>query len=567
MWLKGSTDVTNLRDDVYLLLTGGMAAGQRGTGQAGNGATVSGADAWTGLDSVNKVVRSQRTESPYSGEQKQYRGMPRFAAHGTGTVFQSTTQNQLGKPTFSGTYNGVTARVYFACFVSTTNASPGSLASTVVTFTLVNADTGATVTSGTVTGWSGSTDTRVVTQGVSLTLTLGPSDQFVAGTNSVNWLRAYTTTHTDGIDYFPEAAKITTTSITVSNSSGGSNNYTGGGTDYTIVKEGHAFPSVSATIGFNSAGQDWGGTGCGCGIHWTTAGSPPAVGANYFIPDTYSIFGGYFQVPNVVTIASNSSLTGAPMDFWDATLAAGRHVLTSGSTPKTTLNTTQAFGQLFTGAPAGSTFINFWISVKQDKIVMVFRGDPGVNSGRIVTMTYQRMSSLQTADKHPWVFLPDGALVSSQGGGGFQVCSKYNYEQPYYGNPAVSIGSITLPSWFGPNVTGSNYRVITTGIVTTEVSATTGGLPDQNPNNWDLRWWLYSIYLSSNFGGANLVGTFDATRPSGIRGKLQGLFAVALDNFTTLDELADNTGTYLLVANQTAWGQNNAYGAIGILEE
>lgn len=558
-FLRGSTDISNFRADLYALLSGTMAAGQRGGGQAGNGVTLSASDKWNALDGTNFVVRSQTTENPFTSEYALYRGAPRFAARATGTVLAATPQTQLGKPTFSGVYSGITVRGYFACFVSTANSSPGSLNGTVVTFTFVNADTGATVASGTVSGWTGASQTQLVSQGISLTLTLGPSDQFVGGTNAVMWLRGYTTTLTDGIDYFPEAPKIAS-GLVVSNSSGGSNNYTSG-VDYDLVQQAWVFPTVSTTIGFFSAAVDWGGTGLGSGIHWDTGGSPPAVGTNYFVPPSYSVYNGYYQVPNVVSIGGNFGLTGAPMDFWDPTLGAGRWVLTPAGTPKTTINTTISYGQLFTGAAqAGTTFINFWISVKTDKIVMAFRGDTG-QSGRLVILTLQRFSSLQSADDWHWVFIPDGALVSSQGGGGYLVGSKYNYENPYWGSPSVSLGAINLASYYGPIVSGVNFRAITTGIV---VAA--AGLPVQNPNNWDLRWWLYSIYLFANAGGSNLAGTFDAAKASGIRGKLQDMFVVATDNFTSLDELADASGTYLLATPTSDWGLNNQYDSLALLE-
>jgi hypothetical protein len=533
-----------------------MAAGQRGSGQAGNGVTLTAGELWTPIDGTNFVVRSQATDLPFTAEYAQWRGKPRMALRSASTVVSN-----IGKPTFNGTYNGVTARVYFAAFVSTTNATPGSLTGTVVTWTLINADTAATVASGTASAWSGSSDTKLLTQGVSLTLTFTGSEQFIAGTNAIMWLRTYTTTLTDGVDYFPEGCKVAS-GLVLSNSSGGANNYTSG-VDYDLVSNAHVNPNVSSTTGYFSAALDWGGTGACSGIHWKTAGSPPAAGANYFIPASYQVYNGYYQVPNVVSIGGNFSLTGAPMDFWDPVLGAGRFVLQSTGTPKTTINTTESFGQLFTGAAQpGSTFINFWISVKSDKIVMVFRGDTG-QSGRAVVLTYQRYTTLVTSDKWPWLFVGDGSIGGSRGGG-IAVMSKYNYEQPYYGLGSVSLGSISLPVYYGPQTT---VGPIVTGIT----NESTGTMPDQNPNNWDLRWWLYSIYIRALLGGSNLAGTFDATRPQAIRGKLRGIFAVANDNFTSLDELVDGASTYLLVVPTSNWGQmtgaGQVYLALGILEE
>lgn len=570
-FLKGSSDITNLRADLYALLTGTMAAGSRGGGQAGNGAQVAGTDAWTALDGMNFVVRSKREESPFSGEYGLYRGCPRFGAASTSTAFQSSIQTMIGKPTFSGAYSGVDARVYFVAYVSTTNSAPGNLSGTVVTFRLINADTGAVIAGPTtVSGWSGSSDTRALgATGVSLTLTLGGSDQFIAGNpgNTILWIRAYTTTFTQGIDYFPEAAKVTAAGITVSNTSGGPNNYTGGGTDYTLVQQVHAFPGVSATVGYGQrADTEWGGTGAGCGIAWNAGGSPPAVGANYFIPAAYTVYGAYFQVPNVVSISSNFALTGGPMDVWDATLQVGRFVRNANGptvSPQTSLNTTVSTGQLFVGAAqAGSTFINFWISVKSDKIVIVLRGDPGQN-GRIVVQTLQRLANPQATDKWPWLYLFDGGAFAATSGGCQHVSSTFQYAQPYYGVPSQAMGNISQPMWFGGGNGATAGRVVTTGIGPTAGVQT----PTQNPNNWDLRWWLYSLYVFRNRGGSNLVGTFDETKQTGISGTLQGIYSLSADNWSNLDELVDNSGTYLLVTPTSSWGQTNTYTSLAIREE
>lgn len=563
MWLKGSTDITNMRQDLYDLLTGAAAAGSRGGGQSGNGAQVVGADAWTGVDAGDFIIASQRTESPFSGEYTMRRGIPRFGARTASTVI-----SDIGQPYFSGVYALGTTRVWITCFASVTNTAPGNLSGLTVAYDVRNADTGASVASGNVTGWSGATDTRTIgSTGLSLTLTLGGSDQFVAGTNAILWMRGYTTTLTDGIDFFPEAMKVTG-ALTVSNSPGGSNNYTGSGTDYTLAQQlwDHPVAGDATSIAFFSAQVDWGGNGCGCGIAWNAAGSPPAAGATYYIPDTYSLQSVFFQVPNLVSIGGNFSLTPAPMDAWDATLDNGRYVMqftTSASGPKIVPNTTQAFGRLFTGAAqAGTTFINFWISVKQDKIVVVLRGDPG-QSGLTVFFTLQRYTPLVAADVWPWMFFCSAADQATNGFASLYVTSKYTYEQPYHGDPAVTFVSQQLiQAFWVSTATGTASAAGVSGIGTT--------LPDQNPNNWDLRWWLYALYATAGRGGSNLTGTFDSSKESGLRGKIQGIYALADDNFNNLDELADSSGTYLLIVPTTPLGTGGAtesYAALAILQE
>jgi len=552
--LIGSTDITNFASDIYNILTGAAASGQRGSGQAANGVTLSASEQWTGIDSTNHVIRSQKTESPFSGEYKLYRGCPRFAARATGTTMAADPQQFMGRPTFTGVYNGATARVYFAAFVSTNNSSPGSLSGTVVSWTLVNSATGATVTSGSATGWAGASDTKVLAQGVSLTLTLTAGQTFTAGTNAVMWMRAYSTTHTDGIDYFPEAAQLAS-ALTVSNTTGGANNYTVS-TDYEIVQEATAFPAVSTTIGSFDYQREWGHHGAHFGIHWKTGGSPPAAGTNYFIPATYTVYAGYFQIGAPTSSGGNYVLFGGPMQFWDGTLASGRCVFPNTTNGKSTLNTTTIISTLFTGvAQPVTTFINYWIAVQQDKIVFIFRGDTG-QGGRTAVFTYQRYTTLVTTDYWPWFFLGDNGAVTMS----FLVSSSYTYGIPYWGNPAATLTNIDSPFMFG-NASGLAGRI--TGIASTEGS----GLPDNNPNGWDLRWWLYTIYLWAGRGGNNLAGSFDASKNQGIRGKLRDLFVVAEDNFTNLDQLVDGASTYrLAVPSSQDIGSSPAYNAIAMLE-
>lgn len=561
-WLKGSTDITNFQADLYDLLTGAMAAGTRGSGQAGNGVTLNVTDRWTGIDATSKFIRSQRTEDPWTSEYALYRGCPRFAARATGTVLAATPAAQLGKPTFSGAYSGGTGKVYFAAFVSTNNAAPGSLASTIITWTLVNAVTGVTVTSGSATGWSGASDTKLLAQGVSLTLTLQPSESFIGGTNAVMWLRAYTTTFTQGIDYWPEAGKIKAGTLVVSNTSLGANNYISG-TDYALAQEAHQFPGQSTTTGTFDISKDWGGTGAGCGIHWNTGGSPPAVGANYFAVD-YEVYAAYLNVPPLINSGGNRTLMGGPAEWWDGTLAVGRAVIDSAA-GKTDLNTVNPYGTLFTGTgQPGSTFINFWITVKQDKIILILRGDTG-QGGLTTVWTFQRYTNLPITDKHPWMFMGDGSQTRS---GCFLVSHKFVYDTPYWGDPTISIGVIGGPFCVSQTELAASFNLLFTGL-SREDLAGVPRIPDNNPNSWDQRWWLYTMYVHASKGGGNISGVFDATKDGPIRGKTRGIFAVAFDNFANLDELIDGSNTYLLVTPSSRFGadQGGSYNAVAVLEE
>ena len=101
-WLKGSSDCTDLKADLYGLLTGALAASNRGTGQAGNGVTLASGDAWSGIDATNYVIRSKDTIKPWTLPITMWRGMPRFSLW----VDPTTQAITMGKPTFSGVYAG-----------------------------------------------------------------------------------------------------------------------------------------------------------------------------------------------------------------------------------------------------------------------------------------------------------------------------------------------------------------------------------------------------------------------------------------------------------------------------
>jgi len=543
MWLRGSSDLNNLASDIYNLLTGASSANQRGSGQNGNGSQVSGTDAWTGLDATNKVIRSKDTYTPWTLPMLLWRGIPRFALRGD----PGSSNVQVGKPTFTGTYNGGTNKAVFLVWVSTANGANGSLNGTVVTYQIMNAETGATVVSATtVSGWSGTTDTKLLAQGVWLTLTLNAGESFLA--NTINWARGYSTTYTQGVDYFPEGAKIDTTkTLTVGTVSGGANAYTLN-TDYQVVSSCDSWPLPNDLSG-NYHGTDWGGIGCFSGIHWQTGGTPPNAGANYYL-NACSCFAAYVHINQ-----SGTTLRLVPIEFWDGSTQKGRFISCLGWAAATIAYDSSHTITMspFNGSPPGSTFINYWISVKADKIVMVLRGDPG-NSGIYQAWTYQKATSLFVEEKLPWV-----CCAQNSGSNGMRTTHLYptafGYITPYWGRATFGYDTQHHDAVLNGALAGTTYTL----------------------NNFlsqylfeNQKWVLYPIYTEHQKGGYDTSGTFtNQNRSSGLKAKLRGIWASGSDNWSSLDELVDGSNTYLLVAtSQGSFGASSAsINNLAILEE
>jgi hypothetical protein len=524
-WLRGSTDVTNVAADLYGLLGGNLAASNRGSGQAGNGVTLGGGDLWTPIDATNRVLRSTATNKIARGEVACWRGMPRFSVGDPTSYAQSSVT--LGKPTFSGAYSGGTVRVFMLARVTTINSAAGNLTGTVVTWRLVNADTNANVTAdATVSGWAGTTDTKLLGQGISLTLTLIAGEQFVA--NNVFWYRGYTTTLTQGVDFIPEACRVkTTNTINLSNASGGSNTYTQA-TDYTVVQDGDPYPNPTTKTGSTSTvGGDSAGSGCMMGIHWITGGAPPAAGTNYYLVDC-DLYACYLRIAYAAGLVYF-----CPLEFWDPVRGYGKGIFgganAAGTTAAAVFTATQGVSINVT-VSSGANYINYWMSVKPEKVIILLRGDPG-NSGTYSVVSLQKYTPQETADKEPWCL--ENCVTVGNTGSGF-MHPWFTYDYPYWG-PTSSIGqgsdSGRLWNSFGPSSAPSQVPAI-------------------NPNTPGLKWYLWPIWLLSRSGGKNTSGVYSnvAGTEAGWLGYLLGIYAINATGWSFLDELVSGADTYLLVA-------------------
>ena len=501
-FLRGSTDAANAGSDFFLLLTGAQAAGLRGSGQGGNGAQAT-ADAWTNYDNTNHIIRSTTTRKPYELNFATWRGAPRFAYGASDPGVAGGYSIFRGKPTFSGTWTGTgtQARAYLRVWVSTANGAAGSLAGAVISWEVDSVSNGTAIASGTVSGWANATtDTKLLTNGISLTLTLNAGEVFAAGSSSssaILWLRGYSTTWTQGVDYYPEAGKIDTTqTLTLSNTSSGSNNYTRA-TDYDLVGECDANPTPGSYFGNGYAGP-----GVFHGVHWRTGGAPPAAGTNYWIVDA-NVFAAYAQVG-----FQSTTFYILPMDYWDVTNQMPRNAC-NGTASSLPVGTSNGIAAAFTSAPTSSAYINYWISVKPTKIIILVKGDNGQGLSQERVGTFQRYTPYFAAiDKNPWAIVTQGNStdINSQ----FAVTGRMIYDYPYYGH--VKFTNTTAYVW-NSFTSPSDYTAFN---LTGEIAA--------NPNAMDGKWWLYTLLITSGRGGKRC----ERKPQSDPRGGHEGNFAGAL---------------------------------------
>lgn len=532
MWLKGSSDCNNLRQDLYDLLTGAIVAGQRGSGQVGNGAQVAAPDAWTGLDAANFIIRapSGADWTPWTLPITCWRGMPRFTLYGTPAAGMVAAP-QMGKPTFSGVYNGAATRAYYHARVTTANSSPGDLTGTVVTYAVYNTDTNASLASGTLSGWTGASDTKAIGYGsISLTLTLTGGQTFEVA--AIGWYRGYSLTLTDGVDYIAEAATIdTSATLKVGNTSGSANDYTRT-TDYDLAQTVDDYPAPTA-MSASYWPSDRGNYGLYSGIHWKTGGTPAAVGATYYL-NACSNFSGYLGIGYVSSPTPSGYACFVPIEFWDATAHKGRNVGSYGATTAPVYSTAyDARIQIFNGVITGATYVNFWISVKKDKIVIVLRGDPG-NLGYIGWFTFQSATALTATEKNNWVVGSSSWPIL-----GPYIAYHYTLDKPQWGLTG-----------YGSLASSPNIRAIYPAASSGQPAglACISSFPTCNPGNMDDKWWLYAIYVQSNYGGKDTSGNYTSSyRQTGYRFSLNGMWAIGQDNWSSLDELVDGGDTYLLV--------------------
>lgn len=534
-WLRGSTDLSNIANDLYSLLSGAIPASKRGLGQNGNGVTVSGSDVWEGIDATRRVVRSKWTNKPLE-EFTSWRGAPRISLRtSTAITIPNGYSATLGKPTFLGTYTGVT-KAFFSVTVTTANTSSGSLNGTVVTWSLWNASTGGAIQSATtLSGWTGTTDTKVLRDGISLTLTLSAGEQFTVG--ATRWQRGYSSTWTQGVDYWIDGCRVrTATPVVVSNSSGGSNNFTLS-TDYDIVQESDPYPRIpgsSATVdsefGANEFTGRGGENGVFSGIHWRTGGAPAAVGANYYVVDC-DLYAAYLKIDADLqylyfnAAAYHDPVSGSPR------LALSQ---TNGSQGSAYATSTSAANRLFSANQSSTTFINYWISVKQNKIVIATRGDTGVTTFTNF-MTFQTITPNDVMyDKVAW------GMTGSSFSNNYLLYGSalpYAYPKSWGRTNAITNGIAThCQYWNYANAASINFGP--------------SNLPSVAPNCFNgNRWSFFRIFpYGVTYGWDYTIPDWNGSRHQGTRGYWNGFAALWPDNLTNLDEIVDGANTYLVVS-------------------
>ena len=434
---------------------------------------------------------------------------------------------------------GTNPYVVFATKVTTKNTNAGDLTGLVVTWNLYSATSGTSLYNGTLTGWSGVSSTKLIRDGISLTLSIGSTDVLTA-TNPVLWLREYTNTLVDGVDFVPQMARCIGTSVVVGLTSTSPNQFISG-TDYDLAQR------VDYYTGIYRPREDWGGAGNAQGICWKTSGNPIGVGSTYWIVDAI-YYGPYAKI--YTSVYNNSNIGWCcgfcPSSFYDVNTGYAQYACYSSSTNGISFSVNSAdctavSNRIFSiYNPSSSIFINYWISIKPDCIILITKGDPA-NNGVVYLSTLQKYNSLvPDIDFMPWLY-----------------CCSYNYSPrdvwekslfthvyPYWGNASSVTRTNAQPLYWS-----------TTGNLITD-SATSIGSIGINPNKLDNKWYLYTKYLLNAGWQLNpstklwMEGSSNAL--SAFRSVIRNFYNIANNNFSSFDELVDIGNTYLLVVDNNS---------------
>lgn len=185
--------------------------------------------------------------------------------------------------------------------------------------------------------------------------------------------------------------------------------------------------------------------------------------------------------------------------------------------------------------------IGYWISVTKDRIIMAIQGDTN-HSGNMNLLYFGTFTRLYTSAQDPYPVL---GMVSHQhqaefdnGSGGTNLHQR------------SQICKTDLSGWFEDRDTGEH------------VTATASSRLSSNPNVWDNKWYLYTLYVVSS-------ATVDSTANLGYRGKMLDIYTIASASWSNRDILTDGIDSWRLIfpfrSNTTATAQTvNGFGNSGL---
>lgn len=176
--------------------------------------------------------------------------------------------------------------------------------------------------------------------------------------------------------------------------------------------------------------------------------------------------------------------------------------------------------QVFTnGSLVNDTdLLAYWISITKDRIIMAIQGDTA-HSGNMNLMyigTYQRLYNA-TIDPFPVLFAVTHLHEN-----------EYYYSYNHY-HPRAVLAKVDGTGWLDDRDTNELALITISRRV------------DANPNTWDNKWYLYTIYILGN-------KTNDTPGNLGYRGKMLDFYTLDNNGWSNRDILTDGVTSWRLIA-------------------
>lgn len=365
-WLQGTSTWGNIVDDIVKLACGEIADGAAVTCAIG--------DRWIREIAGQNLMRTPSSVDVNTGTLHQRAGYATLVSYKSTTL--PTTYSWLqGVCQQTGIWSGVPTGVtnnrwVLAVRVDTANTTPGDYSTAVLRFCTVDGDTGSTITAGSSVAPNAAGNVTITSASKSATFNVtDPSGTLVVGTM---WMRAFTSVYLGGIDSFGPMWHRRTGNATFTVNPPGTvtTDYV---TDVDIAAPTAAQQLNPASVAIYAAGGSgsitilpglWGGVG----IKTNTS----LTGAQYAFSWTMA----YFKMRPL----ANSGASNGQIDLeWGGSIALdgatyrrmGGYKITAWLRPFST-----------PGSVSSSSALQYWMSVKPNKIIIVLNGDPG-NSGLI----------------------------------------------------------------------------------------------------------------------------------------------------------------------------------------
>lgn len=382
MWLKGQATQSTIADKLTKLIAGEVADDV--------GSTVPLADRWLRPTAGSDFLCTPSTEKVALPSMSMRTG---YFQPGNGDHPQNSGQNGnffklVSVATAAPT--GVT-RWVVCCYVRNSNTVAGVYSNALVGFVVLNADTGAVLTSSSATPNAAGQFTVSWTGG-SILVQVGNSETGILGNNGndftnhwESFARAFSTAYLGGIDFWPMEYR----------------RYPGESSAFTVAPPGVAGvdydKDVRLVCGYTTGASNRprnmsikGGWAYGLGIKTNTG----LGGALYTV--SWNVYG----------MGLHLSLSGT--QYLQAELNGGSGTRADGGGRNRIQGSrlTQWL-RMFTGSPLSSSVVQYWMCVKADRVIIVTNGDPGVGGVLSCAGVFKFTPIDATVDLIPWGFTGD----------------------------------------------------------------------------------------------------------------------------------------------------------------